>query len=806
MTVFSLPLHQSAPTRTRAEFEAKKMATDTVRYSVAAATSPLSLNVSMSQCQNLREYNEDRGIVALFETKDEKAVESKATPLKTDWNNLFWNKIYEQLQKNAIRITDTAREGSPGSTGVNAVITAKGVYVASLGDSLAYLVEVDEKGEITSRLINTYLHKPNKPEEQARIEQAGGWVGTIPGSYDPTPRLNGTLAMSGAIGDCALQSSGLATTPKFSHIETHAKESYLLLASDGIEQLTPQEIATAFKQVRDKATHKVDIAQASDLVTRTAKQRGSSDNITVMITDLSVQEHMQPGQFVVKGVYDGHGGAAIAQNCIEQLPDLAQHYATEMMSVVASRTPEETIKLERQETLADLTPLLIELEQRINAATKNIFGLERNFFENTQRELSNFQSRLGSKAGKFDLADTASPISSQFIQLQNGAAAIASQLAVISIITQLKKSHSETLYPLERKASSRPDEQFPTLAALHAAEAEHTDKCSEVRRECGLLTSKLNSYAAELAHLVSENPDLITSLAYKDCFTELTQQLSRLDKISLSNESPAYRPVLTPSWWKQLGSWFMQQLIQHPTRSFFVVVFAAACAVFPPLLGSFGIAAIAITTPLGGLLLQIAVGVGAWIVAALFSDYNASHQARSPLYWLGVFLDRSFKTHPIIAIPALLVVAAVATLLTIYALPLVITASVVWLPFAQLMSVLVSAVVCTASFSFLAFWVDRSDDNRNKAIDKSIEERLLSSRAEDDSSNVRHISWTKKAPVPVSSGASYAGAFPPPPSLQKGSPLTTRVPMPLLPMSRSSLSLVIKLRRHCEMTAILRQW
>ena len=74
-----------------------------------------------------------------------------------------------------------------GCTAVVAVVRGKDLYVANAGDSRCVLCH----GELTKAL--TRDHKPTNPEEEKRINEAGGFV--------TEGRVNGCLNLSRAIGD-----------------------------------------------------------------------------------------------------------------------------------------------------------------------------------------------------------------------------------------------------------------------------------------------------------------------------------------------------------------------------------------------------------------------------------------------------------------------------------------------------------------------------------------------------------------------------------------------------------------------------
>ena len=131
-------------------------------------------------------------------------------------------------------------------------------------------------------------HKPNRPDERARIEAAGGavlWAGTW--------RVGGVLAVSRAFGDSALKlTSGVVAEPDV-HEErlnlsstsfSSASSSFaplLILATDGVWDALGNDEAAAVA-----LAHAGDLEAAARALTREAWERGSPDNATAVVVRL----------------------------------------------------------------------------------------------------------------------------------------------------------------------------------------------------------------------------------------------------------------------------------------------------------------------------------------------------------------------------------------------------------------------------------------------------------------------------------------------------------------------------------------
>ena len=114
---------------------------------------------------------------------------------------------------------------SDGSTAIAALLQRNGTLtVANVGDSRCALVRKD--GTCTAL---SFDHKPNRPDEKARVCAAGGWV-----VHQGCWRVAGDLAVSRAFGDRHLKRYGVCADPEITRFTISQNDAYLLLASDGL--------------------------------------------------------------------------------------------------------------------------------------------------------------------------------------------------------------------------------------------------------------------------------------------------------------------------------------------------------------------------------------------------------------------------------------------------------------------------------------------------------------------------------------------------------------------------------------------
>ncbi|KAL3498671.1 hypothetical protein ACH5RR_041403 [Cinchona calisaya] len=180
-----------------------------------------------------------------------------------------------------------------GSTAVVALVCSSHIIVANCGDSRAVLYRGKES------MALSVDHKPNREDEYARIEAAGGKVIQWNGH-----RVFGVLAMSRSIGDRYLK-PWIIPDPEVMFIPRTKDDECLILASDGLWDVMTNEEVCDMARKRILMWHKkngttlplgergegIDPAAqaAAECLSNRAIQKGSKDNITVIVVDLKAQ-------------------------------------------------------------------------------------------------------------------------------------------------------------------------------------------------------------------------------------------------------------------------------------------------------------------------------------------------------------------------------------------------------------------------------------------------------------------------------------------------------------------------------------
>ncbi|KAL4290403.1 hypothetical protein GQ457_14G024450 [Hibiscus cannabinus] len=191
----------------------------------------------------------------------------------------------------------TPQYDAVGSTAVVAIVTPEKIIVANCGDSRAVLC----RDGVAQPLSDD--HKPDRPDELLRIEEAGGRV-----IYWDGPRVLGVLAMSRAIGDNYLKPF-VIPEPEVTITERTDEDECLILGSDGLWDVVTNETACGVARMCLRAqkppsppmspagdavvcggggAESSDKAcwDASILLTKLALARHSTDNVSVVVVDL----------------------------------------------------------------------------------------------------------------------------------------------------------------------------------------------------------------------------------------------------------------------------------------------------------------------------------------------------------------------------------------------------------------------------------------------------------------------------------------------------------------------------------------
>ncbi|KAG8363042.1 hypothetical protein BUALT_BualtUnG0011000 [Buddleja alternifolia] len=263
------------------------------------------------RCLWVANYCRDRIHLALIEEL-KKIKDSLVNGSTRDTRQMQWEKVFTSCflkvddevggkvsksitEEDGIACTCTPEPVAPetvGSTAVVVVVSSSHIIVSNCGDSRAVLYRGKEP------IALSIDHKPNRDDEYARIEASGGKVIQWNGH-----RVFGVLAMSRSIGDRYLK-PWIIPEPEIMFMPRAREDECLVLASDGLWDVMTNEEACEVARKRILIWHKkngtnplpdrgqgVDPAAqaAAEYLSNLALQKGSKDNISIIVVDLKAQ-------------------------------------------------------------------------------------------------------------------------------------------------------------------------------------------------------------------------------------------------------------------------------------------------------------------------------------------------------------------------------------------------------------------------------------------------------------------------------------------------------------------------------------
>ncbi|XP_053124069.1 probable protein phosphatase 1N isoform X2 [Hemicordylus capensis] len=163
-----------------------------------------------------------------------------------------------------------------GSTAVAVLLSPRHFYFANLGDSRALLCRS------ATVAFSTQDHKPSKPRERERIEDAGGTV--------TLQRVNGSLAVSRALGDFDYKAVAwrgqteqlVSPEPEVEQLaRCPANDEFLVLACDGVWDTFDNSGLCAF--VHSRLSLSGDPQDVCERLLDACLYKGSRDNMTCIV-------------------------------------------------------------------------------------------------------------------------------------------------------------------------------------------------------------------------------------------------------------------------------------------------------------------------------------------------------------------------------------------------------------------------------------------------------------------------------------------------------------------------------------------
>jgi serine/threonine protein phosphatase PrpC len=165
-----------------------------------------------------------------------------------------------------------------GSTAVIAMVLQRTLHIANCGDSRAVLCNAGNAHRLS------FDHKPELPCERERIKQAGGYVcQTHP--LGPA-RVDGVLSVSRSFGDFLLAPK-VTWHPYHAERRLTAADEFVVLGCDGVWDVLDDQTAVDIGRKALEAGKPPKVAARQ--IMNASLQRGSTDNVSVIVLQLSKQ-------------------------------------------------------------------------------------------------------------------------------------------------------------------------------------------------------------------------------------------------------------------------------------------------------------------------------------------------------------------------------------------------------------------------------------------------------------------------------------------------------------------------------------
>lgn len=175
-----------------------------------------------------------------------------------------------------------------GSTGITTLMRGPKLFVGNVGDSRAVLGRMTADGTIRALDLSSD-HKPDRPDELARIEACGGRVFEwgVPRVWLKDADMPG-LAMARSFGDMAAETVGVFAEPELSEVELTSADKFAIWASDGVwEFISSQEVVDIVTENMDKGPQACCHAVVRESTRRWNEEEDVVDDTTIVIAFFS---------------------------------------------------------------------------------------------------------------------------------------------------------------------------------------------------------------------------------------------------------------------------------------------------------------------------------------------------------------------------------------------------------------------------------------------------------------------------------------------------------------------------------------
>lgn len=197
-------------------------------------------------------------------------INNTITESKFSENDFDVPKILYESFKTIINNIPYRSSIDKGSTALVILKRKSSIWIGNVGDTRAVMNDGLDAVQLTND------HKPNEPNEYARITKLGGKVAKA--YKEDVYRVNGVLAVSRAIGDFAL-SPHVTWKPEITAYKLHKNNHYIFVATDGVwDVLSSQQVVDVINEKLIDENWK----DIGNTIIQISRNKGSGDNIACM--------------------------------------------------------------------------------------------------------------------------------------------------------------------------------------------------------------------------------------------------------------------------------------------------------------------------------------------------------------------------------------------------------------------------------------------------------------------------------------------------------------------------------------------
>lgn len=239
-----------------------------------------------------------------------------------------YQELGEEIRASYATLLEAAGAGSDpgekppavGSTAITTIVKDNHLITGCLGDAMAFVVIYTADGKVSSvKRLNQRIHKPSDVDEAKRVEIAGGKVVLIQGVERLEAPDQHSIGMSRMMGDCNVLGSCYDAHIDIFKLPDDAAHIQVITTCDGFTEKASSQTIEAheaylrnlLKKINQGCAGRLKEEVLAEYLAASALGDGSTDNVSVAVQTIRAEGAAMVTNCAL-GVYDGHGGTAVA--------------------------------------------------------------------------------------------------------------------------------------------------------------------------------------------------------------------------------------------------------------------------------------------------------------------------------------------------------------------------------------------------------------------------------------------------------------------------------------------------------------